>query len=58
MPLFQPRREAWEEHFRLDGVLLVGLSPTGRATVNFLMMNDPDPVLLRETALLGNASYP
>jgi len=33
VPLFNPRRQHWAEHFRWDGVRLVGISATGRATV-------------------------
>ncbi|MBV8899168.1 MAG: HNH endonuclease [Verrucomicrobia bacterium] len=37
--LFNPRRDAWRVHFRWDGVPVVGLTPTGRATVEALRMN-------------------
>jgi hypothetical protein len=37
--LYNPRRDTWEEHFQWDGVRLVGLTPTGRATVAALNMN-------------------
>jgi hypothetical protein len=40
-PLFHPRREVWEHHFRWDGVRVLGLTPTGRATVAALGMNRP-----------------
>lgn len=39
VPLFHPRRQRWAEHFRWDGLTLVGLSATGRATVAALQMN-------------------
>jgi hypothetical protein len=39
--LFNPRRDAWRVHFRWDGVRVVGLTPTGRATVEALRMNRP-----------------
>jgi HNH endonuclease len=44
VPLFHPLRENWQEHFALlpEGTCL-GLTPTGRATVNALGMNDPIP---------------
>ena len=42
--LFNPRRDAWAEHFRADRqrttFTIVGLTPTGRATVERLGMND------------------
>jgi len=52
-PLFDPRRDKWAEHFRWDGVRLLGLTPTGRATVEALDMNRPLILAIRheETAL-------
>lgn len=40
--LFHPRQQRWEEHFNLSADLLqvLGLTPTGRATVARLRMND------------------
>jgi hypothetical protein len=37
--LYNPRRDVWHEHFHWDGVHLVGLTATGRATVEALKMN-------------------
>lgn len=52
--LFHPRRERWNEHFRWDGVELVGISATGRATVNALLMNRMIALgIRREEALRG-----
>ena len=39
-PLFDPRADRWYDHFRWDGVCVVGLTPAGRATVVALAMND------------------
>lgn len=41
-PLFNPRTQQWNEHFRWseDGIRVIGLTPTGRATVNALHLND------------------
>lgn len=39
--LFHPRQDRWSEHFLFDGVHLMGLSATGRATVEALQMNRP-----------------
>ena len=38
-PLFHPRRAIWTAHITLRGIELVGLTPTGRATVGLLQMN-------------------
>jgi hypothetical protein len=37
--LFSPRRDAWSTHFRWDCTRLVGLTATGRATINALNLN-------------------
>jgi 5-methylcytosine-specific restriction endonuclease McrA len=47
VPLFHPRRDAWDEHFALRGGLVVGLTPVGRTTVRLLRMNLPARLDLR-----------
>jgi hypothetical protein len=49
VPLFNPRSQSWKEHFAWsgDGVLVVGLTSIGRATVAALQMNHPDMVSAR-----------
>ena len=37
--LFHPRRDAWSEHFIVDGIRLRGLTASGRATAWLLQMN-------------------
>ncbi len=39
VPLFHPRRLIWTGHFSLRGIELIGLTPSGRATVVLLQMN-------------------
>ncbi len=41
-PLFQPRQQAWAEHFiwTADGVKIISLTSMGRATNNRLDLND------------------
>lgn len=56
-PLFHPRRQRWQEHFRLDGPGIVSLTPTGRATERLLQLNQIDRILLRK-ALLSAHRYP
>jgi hypothetical protein len=52
--LFHPRRQVWARHFRWEGVSVVGLTPTGRATVERLLMNQPLILNIRlEEALRG-----
>jgi hypothetical protein len=46
--LFHPRKDQWRMHFRWDGVRVVGVTPTGRATVVALGMNRPLALAIRE----------
>jgi len=48
VPLFNPRLQGWEEHFAMQGPLIVGITATGRVTVQLLRMNDDERVVLRE----------
>lgn len=43
-PLFNPRRDVWDEHFAWDGPLLRGRTPIGRATMVVLRINSPERV--------------
>lgn len=49
VPLFHPRRQRWEEHFLWidQGQRVEGLTPTGRATVTWLRMNQDRVVVAR-----------
>ena len=47
VPLFHPRVDSWEHHFAHTNLQIVGLTPTGRATVALLRMNAPDRVEVR-----------
>ena len=49
--LFNPRRERWAEHFLFRGVRIMGITPTGRATVQVLAMNDARRLELRSELL-------
>jgi hypothetical protein len=46
-PLFHPRKLAWNEHFSLDGIFIVGLTAIGRTTIGVLAMNSERQVELR-----------
>jgi hypothetical protein len=48
--LFDPRRQSWGEHFRWTdaGDIIVGLTPSGRATVVALNLNRPPLVKARQ----------
>jgi hypothetical protein len=45
--LFHPRTDLWSDHFVIDSGQIVGLTPTGRATVRLLNMNAPRRAELR-----------
>jgi HNH endonuclease len=47
VPLFNPRTQSWQEHFALDDIIIVGLTPIGRATVRLLHMNAEDRLKVR-----------
>ena len=49
--LFNPRTQAWDDHFQLDEALIVGKTAIGRATALLLDMNHPAQVQTR-TALI------
>ena len=55
--LFNPRLQPWKDHFALDGALIVGLTPSGRATVELLRMNDQS-VLVHRRKLILKKRYP
>jgi 5-methylcytosine-specific restriction endonuclease McrA len=57
VPLFHPRNDRWQEHFRWEGPILVGLTPAGRATIEVLDMNHPLRVAFRDT-LIAEGVFP
>lgn len=57
VPLFHPRRDDWNEHFRWRGPSVAGTSPVGRATAALLVMNAPARLVVRE-ALIEEGVFP
>lgn len=57
VPLFHPRTEEWSEHFRLDGLSIVGVTAAGRTTVAFLQLNAIER-LLERVAFIQAGRYP
>ena len=55
--LFNPRQQAWTDHFRLNGAVIEGLTPEGRVTVFLLRLNEPERVEDRRE-LLAADRYP
>lgn len=58
--LFHPRRQRWADHFAWseNGNRVVGLTPTGRATVEALRMNREELINLRELLISANKHPP
>jgi hypothetical protein len=56
-PLFNPRRDRWEDHFRLNGASIVPLTAIGRVTEFILNMNSREQ-LQRRTLLIAIKRYP
>ncbi|MBI3764698.1 MAG: HNH endonuclease [Chloroflexi bacterium] len=48
-PLYHPNRDQWADHFAWsdDGIRIIGLTPTGRATAEALRFNRPAMITLR-----------
>ena len=46
--IYNPRRERWSDHFRWEGVRVIGQTATGRATVAALDMNRPLILSIRQ----------
>lgn len=45
--LFHPRQQQWDDHFRWDGIQIVGISAVGRTTIRVLCMNSDEQLELR-----------
>lgn len=59
VPLFNPRTDIWTEHFQWETnqIALIGLTPTGRVTIDALKMNRRGLLNLR-TALILMEEHP
>lgn len=55
--LFDPRTQQWRDHFQLRGAQISGLTPTGRATIVLLRLNDEERLADRQ-ALMVAGLYP
>lgn len=49
--LYHPRKQQWDEHFRLNGGIIEPLTPSGRVTVFLLRFNDSHRIMERELML-------
>jgi hypothetical protein len=46
-PLFNPRKDRWDEHFEMQGAYIIGRTAAGRTTVTVLRMNSEEQLELR-----------
>ncbi len=56
-PLFNPRKDNWSDHFRLEGSIIRPLSPIGEVTANILRFNTAERILERRV-LIAVDRYP
>ena len=57
VPLFNPRKQQWKRHFRLNGPRIEPLTASGRATEFLLQLNIQDRIVQR-LALMSEKRYP
>lgn len=50
LPLFNPRKDNWQNHFNwsADGLFILGLTPIGRATIKALALNRERVINIRK----------
>lgn len=60
VPLYSPRTQKWHDHFYWseDYTRIIGLTPTGRATVEALKLNRPGLINMREVLYLAGKHPP
>ena len=46
-PLYHPRQNIWSDHFQLREAKIIPITPTGRATIQLLQINQPDRIAER-----------
>ena len=57
VPLFNPRRQVWDEHFLLNDARIEGITQIGQATSRLLKLNAPNRILERQV-LINQRRYP
>lgn len=60
MPLFNPRTDIWSDHFQWsdDDLQIIGITPTGRATVQLLKVNREGNINLRRLLKMAELHPP
>ncbi|MEH2170569.1 MAG: HNH endonuclease signature motif containing protein [Nostoc sp.] len=57
VPLFNPRRLVWDEHFYLEKARIEGKTQIGQGTAKLLQFNVPNRVISRQV-LISQGQYP
>lgn len=47
-PFYNPRTQSWDDHFEMDGPIIVGKTPIGRVTARLLQMNTQNQIDTRQ----------
>jgi len=58
-PIFDPRRDIWDEHIKLDGPIIQPMTPVSEVTARVLRLNASERVIERQLRqLVGETSQP
>jgi hypothetical protein len=57
VPLFNPRKDRWTDHFKWSGAQLEGRTAMGRVTIAVLGINRPEYIAVRES-LIDEGAFP
>lgn len=57
VPLFNPRRQVWDEHFYIEHARIEGKTQIGQGTARLLQFNIPNRLLQRQV-LMNQGQYP
>jgi hypothetical protein len=55
--IFNPRKQSWTDHFKIEEGEILPRSDTGRATIKLLKLNEPERLIHRKI-LMQSGSYP
>jgi hypothetical protein len=60
VPLFHPRKMSWDKNFtwNADATKMLGITPTGRATIDLLQTNRDGVVNMRRVLTIMNEHPP
>ena len=49
VPLFNPRKDIWRYHFRIESGVFIGITPNARAAIRLLQLNNSARIEERKT---------